>query len=104
MSMNEEILDKDKHIQLLQETNLALAERLSFLNKRMMLKNDEQARKWQAKAFYWKRKYETHLAKCERLTTQGSDPKQGEEDEREIRNSSCEETGCGSGSDEGDIL
>lgn len=70
-----EILDKDQHISLLIETNKALAEKLAFLNKRAMARNDEQAKKWQSKAFYWKRKFddlkEKYLTDRERLTTQG---------------------------------
>lgn len=82
-----EILDKDKHIELLTETNRALADKLSFLNKRMMVKNDEQAKKWQSKAFYWKRKY---LDAIERLTTH----QQGENNGK-VCDTNTEKTGCG---------
>lgn len=83
----DEILDKDQHISLLVETNKALAEKLAFLNKRIMQRNDEQAIKWRNKAFYWKRKY---LECIERLVTLGQEMPiiKEREDEREIRNSS----------------
>lgn len=83
--IQEEILDKDKHIELLIEVNKALAEKLSFMNKRIMQKNDEQAIKWRNKAFYWKRKY---LECLERLVTLGGIAPaltKEREDERTVR-------------------
>lgn len=99
--IQETILDKDQHISLLVETNKALAEKLSFLNKRMMIKNDEQAKKWQSKAFYWKRKY---LTICERLTTLGVDPKKTGESNGKVCDIDNEKIQFRSGSNEGDPL
>lgn len=89
-----EVYNKDHHISRLEEINKAMAEKLAFLNKRMMAKNNEQSIKWQNKCFYWKRKY---LTLCQRLTTQGLayvlEPETKEKENGKIRDLGGEETG-----------
>lgn len=91
--IQDEILDKDQHISLLVETNKALAERLAFLNKRGMAKNNEQSIKWRNKAFYWQRKY---LDLVERLTTLGFqwilEPENKEKENGKVRDIGNEKT------------
>ena len=48
--------DKDKHIEELETVNSALSDKLSFLKKRQMARNDKAANEWRTRAFYLKRK------------------------------------------------
>lgn len=51
MDMNREY-SKDEHIAQLEEVNKALAEKLTFLNKRAMARHDKTSLKWRNRAFY----------------------------------------------------
>ncbi len=52
----EAVYDKDKAIEELKEINSALIEKLTFLNKRKMARNDKATNKWRNQAFYYKNK------------------------------------------------
>jgi hypothetical protein len=52
------VYDKEKHIELLETTNQALADKIANLTKRKMARTDETTKKWRGRAFYYKRQVE----------------------------------------------
>ena len=65
-----EMMDKDTYIAQLEEINKALVERLTWSQKRNMLRHNETSIKWRNKAFHYKRKcrkYEELLRKRDRI-------------------------------------
>lgn len=58
-----EMYDKDRHISQLEAVNEALMEKITFLTRRKMERNNLQSLKWRNSAFYYKKKC-TFLEGC----------------------------------------